>query len=293
MLPHENHAKAKYLERRNIDIAKERHGLSNILAVGRLHFDKNFHSLAVAFRENKQLQEKANLVFVINGPQEDKNENYILNMQKALKKGEKKLKGFSGSTLDQLMLIADILDCDELKGKWTAISLPDGRDFAGIQRYLGKQGNTISGLFSLKEPYGLAPWESVNCGIPVVVSGNAGVAGELIKGGAYCFSPNNTSEISAALLKTLHNFEETKMKLMEAAKSMDWCETAKKLIINLDKKPRVMMSNLNIYPLNVEDPTFIQDGKDLIFKTLRHDYKCGLNGDFKEIFESLQQYETK
>jgi len=75
-------------------------------------------------KKTKKLNERANLVFIVNGPSEDQNENYILNMQKALQGGTSKLKGFNGSTLDQLIILAKILDSEELKGKWTAISLP-------------------------------------------------------------------------------------------------------------------------------------------------------------------------
>jgi len=289
MIPFENNAKGKYLERKSIDISKDRQNLNIILAVGRLHFDKNFHTLAQAFKENKKLNEKANLVLVVNGPVEDQNENYILNMQKALKAGVNKLKGFSGSSLEQLINLAKILDSDELKGKWTAVSLPDGRDYAGIQRYLGKQGSTVSGLFSLKEPYGLSPWESIYCGVPVVVSKNSGVAEELIEAGAYSFNPHNSHEIADALLKTFDHFDEVKKSQVSASKKKDWCETAKRMMVNINKKKRVMMSSSKIGPIHVEDESFIADGMELVLKALKKEYKRGQNGEFKELFDSIKQ----
>jgi len=292
MLPFENNAKNKFIERKNIDISKGRQNLPNILAVGRLHLDKNFHTLAQAFKENKKLNERANLVFVVNGPSEDKNENYILNMQKALKSGVNKMKGFSGSTFDQLINLAKILDCEDLKGKWTAISLPDGRDYAGIQRYLGKVGNTVSGLFSLKEPYGLAPWESIYCGIPVVVSKNSGVAEELMEAGAYSFNPHTSQQISDALLNTFDHFDEVKKKQVNASKKKDWCETAKKIMMNVNKKQRILLSSSNVYRIHVDDPSFIEDGVELILKSIRKEYKMGQNGELKELFDSLKQNES-
>jgi len=246
----------------------------------------------MAFKENKQLNERANLVFVVNGPAEDKNENYILNMQLAMKSGVNTLKGFSGSSLDQLMKIAKILDSDELKGKWTAISLPDGRDYAGIQRYMGKVGNTVSGLFSLKEPYGLAPWESIYCGVPVVVSQNSGVAEELMEAGAYSFNPHMSKEISTALMNTFDHFDEVKKKQMDASKKKEWCETAKKIMVNVNKKERILLKTSNIAPINVEDPSFIEDGIALIMKSIKKEYKMGQNGELKELFDSLKQYST-
>jgi glycosyltransferase involved in cell wall biosynthesis len=293
MEPHEKIAKDKFLERRSLDISKERQDLPIILAVGRLHYDKNFHSLAMAFKENKQLNARANLVFIVNGPLEDKNENYILKMQKALKDGQTSIKGFIGSSLEQLINLAKILDANEVRGKWTAVSLPDGRDYAGIQRYLGKEGHTISGLFSLKEPYGLSPWENIYSGIPVVVSQNSGVAEELIEAGAYSFNPIKPSEIAFALMKTLDEYDFIKKKQMAASRKKDWCETAKRMMKLIEEKENVPLGDIKLLPIDVNNPSYIQNGKDLITKAIKYEYKIGINGELKEIFETLtKKYET-
>jgi len=154
---------------------------------------------------------------------------------------------------------------------------------------MGKSNNTVSGLFSLKEPYGLSPWESIYCGIPVVVSQNSGVAEELVEAGAYSFNPHSPKEIGNALINTFDNFDDTKKKLMNASKKKDWVETAKKLMNNVSKKPRVNMSDCGINAIHVEDSNFIQDGKDLIIKAVTKEYKQGTNGELKELFDSMKQ----
>ena len=280
-------AKNKYLERKTMDISKDRHNFAIILAVGRLHFDKNFHSLVIAFKESMQLKNNSNLVFIVNGPENGKNENYIIKMQKALRNGVNELNGFYGSSLEQLINLANILDCVDLKGKWTSISLPDGREYAGIQRYLGKEGKTISGLFSLKEPYGLSPWENIYVGIPVVVSKNSGVAEELIHAGAYSFNPTQTYEIANALMKTLENYDELKKKLTAASLNKDWCETTNQLMRYIDKKPKFLVNSSKINPIDINDPSFIKDGKDLIIDSIKNEYKLGSNGELKELFEII------
>lgn len=252
MKKHEDTAKRLYNERLQLDIAPSRRDYTAILGLGRLNKDKNFHGLSSDFISNLQLNDRANLVLVVNGPIKDLNVNYIKEMQEILKNNSKKsvLKGeielndhqkeikidtFKGSSLEQLINLAEILNHPDAAGKWTSISLPDGNDYAGLQRSLGRDKKAIGGLFSFKEPYGLAPFETAACGIPVVVSTGSGAAREIIDAGGKGLDPNKPGDIAKALNQTLDDlkgdcsirksqadYAETKSWGSVASKELEW-----------------------------------------------------------------------
>jgi glycosyltransferase involved in cell wall biosynthesis len=297
MQKHENFAEKYLTEALKRDIPLNRRKLPIILAVGRLNFDKNFHGVAHAFLNHPELSEKANLVFVINGKDKHLNINYIDAMQKVLRndpdKNETLLESFTGSTKTQLERLSTILDRPEAKGTYTAVSLPDGCDFAGLQRYLGKNAMAISGLFSFKEPYGLAPLESMISGIPVVVSKYSGVAPEVISAQGESFDPNRHQEIASALLKTLEKLEEKRSAHMKFAQNKTWDKPVNNLIdwMNHDA-PKTLGTpeKLLTKTLDIASPQFIHTGKELIRLAIQKEIEEGLlnqKGIFSELGQSV------
>ncbi len=298
MLQHENFAKKVLTQALNRDIPKERRDLPIILLVGRLNFDKNFHGVAQAFLNSKSLSDKANLVFVINGKDKHQPVNYIHEMQKWIQKDPdtKKdlLESFVGSSRTQLENVAQILNRDDVHGKYTSISLPDGCDFAGLQRYLGKNSMAVSGLFSFKEPYGLAPLESMISGIPVVVSKFSGVAPEVIKAGGESFDPNNYEQIAEALEKTIDQIQEKRKRQMEFAKNKTWQTPVSKLIDLMDQDGKDSFYDMkSIYSgsLQIDSTEFIQKGKELLRLCINNEIKDAVEhkrGSFKDLMDLAQ-----
>jgi len=75
---------------------------------------------------------------------------------------------------------------------------------------------------------------------------------------------------------------------MAASKKKDWCETAKQLLTHMNDKEKVPIKNSKIVPLNVMDPQFINDGRELIIKAINEEFKNGINGELYEIFEAYE-----
>lgn len=286
LLVHEAFAKEFFDKRLKSDIDTDRKDLPVILGLGRLNKDKNFQGLAKAFKEDITLNDRANLVFVINGSNPLENHNYIKEMQDMLKKngeeavlsGKVTLDKFQGSNLEELVHLAKILDVPELKGKWTSVSLPNGNDYAGLQRYLGKNSKAVGGLYSFEEPYGLAPFETANCGIPVVVSNGSGAAKELIAAGAKSFNPHIHSEISKSLNETFDNLSEIRKIQLEYTKSKSWTAVGHKYMDILNKEGSsnfTSMDKINSSPINPSDPIFVEDGKNLIRKAIEKEIAGG------------------
>jgi glycosyltransferase involved in cell wall biosynthesis len=295
-LSHETFAKDLLDKRINVDIAKERKDLPVVLALGRLNKDKNFHGLAEAFKQNKELCERANLVFVINGS--NSGNNYIHEMQTLLKQhgeqavmsGKVKLDKFEGSNLEQLVYLSKILDVPEMKGKWISVSLPNGNDYAGLQRYLGKKSQAVSGLYSFEEPYGLAPFETASCGIPVAVSKGSGAAKELINAGAISFNPHIPSEIADALNKTFQNFDKIRTTQLGYARTKGWNEVAQKYmkIMNSAGEENFLdIDKINSIPVKTDDVTFVNDGKELLRKSVKNEIEIGKFEPLKEHVRDL------
>lgn len=291
---HEKFALDQFNKRIESDISVENRNKPVVLGLGRLNFDKNFHGLIQAFKSSPELREKANIVMVINGPDKNENKNFVKEMQdllgtnneneKAIRNGDIKLKNFTGSTLEQLINIAKILkDSPELDGKWTAVSLPDGKDYAGLQRSLGRDKRAVSGLFSFKEPYGLAPFESANCGIPVVVSNGSGAKDELETANARIFDPTKSIEIANALNDTFNNFDEIRKNQMSLASKKGWDSTAKNLydFMRLDSKKSIGNTNYSNVAIDIYDNKFIEDAKSLLRDTINYELEKGVFKDLK------------
>jgi glycosyltransferase involved in cell wall biosynthesis len=298
MLQHESFAKKVLTQALIKDIPIERRALPIILLVGRLNFDKNFHGVTNAFLNSETLSKKANLVFVINGKDKHQKVNYIHEMQKWLKKNpeaqKELLASFVGSSRTQLENLAHLLDTDHAKGKYTSVSLPDGCDFAGLQRYLGKNSMAVSGLFSFKEPYGLAPLESMISGIPVVVSKFSGVAPEVIQAGGEPFNPNHDHEIAQALEKTIDQIHEKRKLQMEFAKNKTWEGPAAKLIDLMHRNGEDSFHDVkSIFggSLQIDSPNFIQKGKELLRLCIKNEVDDAVNhqkGSFKDLIALAQ-----
>ena len=49
------------------------------------------------------------------------------------------------------------------------------------------------------------------------------------------------------------------------------------------------MNSSKINPIDINDPSFIKDGKDLIIDSIKYEYKLGSNGELKELFEMIKK----
>ena len=301
MLPHEKFALDVLKERKSTDLDVSRQDKPFVLALGRLNPDKNFHGLIEAFKNSPELREKSNLLMVINGPTREENVNYVKEMQtllgenneneKALIEGKIKIGGFEGSALGQLIHIAKMLkESPELDGKWTALSLPDGKDFAGLQRALGKEKQAVAGLYSFKEPYGLVPFESARCGIPVVCSEGSGAKDELFAAGAKTFDPYKPDKIAEAIVDTFNNFESIRESQLALEKG--WDKAAQNLVSFMDSDGKGKYQAMNdgqVKGIDVTDKGFIQDGVELLTKAINDEISKPDHGIFEDIYAALKK----
>ncbi|KEI72381.1 glycosyltransferase [Endozoicomonas elysicola] len=282
MFEHEQFAEEVFIDRVSKDISSCRARLPVVLALGRLDRGKNFHGLANAYIGNQQLQDRVNLVFVINGSSRDVNKNYIMEMQGLIElHGEEKVRTmsirldkFTGAALEQLIFLANITNDPRIKGKWTALSLPAGKDYAGLQRYLGRHSNAVGGLYSLHESYGLAPFETANCGIPVVVSNKTGAVDELVKAGAKSFDPENNAQLAEALLLTLNDFDQIRKAQIDYCSTKSWANTCKQYMEFINEPTIESSTSIDQYPITpfaVDDEDTIKMGERLLWAAVKQE----------------------
>lgn len=306
MARHEKFAKGQFDERVANDIKPERKELPSVVLMGRLNKDKNFHGVVSAFEKDTKLNNRSNLVLVINGPERKLNVNYVKEMQNFISYAKEngfnindvlnekvpfnnhhkeiKLDSFKGTALEQLVNLAQMLDKPELECKWTSVSLPNGKDYAGLQRVLGNEKKAVGGLFSFKEPYGLAPFETANCGIPVCVSSGSGAAPELMQHGAASFNPFNPKEIAKAINDTFDIFEDIRTKQIAYANTKSWESTAHRYMDVASNESSVNSNEETITPIYPGDESFIKDGKSLLKEAIKLDFE---KGDFNDLIDGL------
>ncbi|ACL70570.1 glycosyltransferase [Halothermothrix orenii] len=202
----------KYLER---DLGSERMELPAIIASSRLDQKKNHYGLVEAYVQNKELQDKANLVLTLRGI-ENPFEDYSRAGQE-----EKEILG----------KIIELIDNNDCRGKVSMFPLNSQQELAGCYAYLASKGSVFA-LTSFYEPFGLAPVEAMASGLPAVVTRNGGPA-EILDGGKYgvLVDPEDPEDIARGLLKAFES-EETWSAYQEKGKQRveeryTWQETAR------------------------------------------------------------------
>lgn len=169
------------------DIDSNRINLPSIVAASRLDPKKNHIGLVRAYGQNKELQDKCNLVITLRG---------IDNPFKDYSQAREEEKNI----LDQIM---EHIKEYNLKGKVSMFSLNSQRELAACYREFARR-NSVFCLTALYEPFGLAPIEAMACGLPAVVTKNGGPS-EVLKEGDKDFGvlvdPTNEEDIAKGLLK--------------------------------------------------------------------------------------------
>jgi sucrose-phosphate synthase len=173
------------------DLNEERRDLPAIVASSRLDPKKNHLGIVKAFGQDKDLQAKANLVF-ITGALDDP------------------LRDDSRANSTERMVIAEIrqaIQQNDLGGKISAFAIQGQPALAATYRYLAERGSVFA-LTALYEPFGLAPLEAAAAGLPVVVTQNGGPS-ESLKDDDYEYGvlvdPSDPGDIARGLVRVLGN----------------------------------------------------------------------------------------
>ena len=171
------------------DLDKDRQEMPAILAASRLDHKKNHLGLVKAFAENKELQEKGNLVITLRGidnPFEDYSQ----------------ASGDEKEILDQIM---EIIEKYNLEGKVSMFSLASQLELAACYRTLADY-QSVFALTAFYEPFGLAPVEAMASGLPAVVTKNGGPSEIMCEGDkkfGILVDPEDPTDISEGLLKII------------------------------------------------------------------------------------------
>jgi len=187
----DNYIKSKIDKVFTRDLVGDRQELSPIIAASRLDSKKNHIGLVKAFGENKELQEKANLIITLRGI-----DNPFIDYSNA-KEEEKKI-------LDEIM---NLIEEYNLKGKISMFSINSQKELAATYREMTRRRG-IFALTALYEPFGLAPIEAMASGLPAVVTQNGGptdVLREDNKEFGVLVDPEDLKEIGEGLLKVLES----------------------------------------------------------------------------------------
>jgi len=143
-----------YLER---DLKENRTDLPCIISASRLDQKKNHVTLVKAFAEDKELQDRANLVITLRGI-------------------ENPFEDYSSAGDEEKEILSEIMEIiseSELTGKVSMFPISSQKELAECYGYLAGKESVFS-LTSFYEPFGLAPVEAMAAGLPAVVTKNGG-----------------------------------------------------------------------------------------------------------------------
>lgn len=199
------------------DLDKNRRELPAIVAASRLDPKKNHIALVKAYAENKDLQEKANLVITLRGV-----DNAFVDYSRV--KEEEKI------ILDKIM---KVINDYNLKGKVSMFSINGQGQLAACYRELARR-KSIFALTAVYEPFGLAPIEAMSCGLPAVVTKYGGPSEVLYEEGfkyGVLVDVFNIQDISNGILEALENYEfYKKMGMKRVESKYTWNSTARNYI---------------------------------------------------------------
>ncbi|MEN8908177.1 MAG: glycosyltransferase [Clostridiales bacterium] len=205
------------------DITNNRTNLPFIVASSRLEVKKNHEGIIKAYANNKELQEKCNLMFVIRGVK-NPYEDYSF-----MRTEERKI-------LDLLM---SYIDKYNLKGKICFIDIGSQQSLAVLYKYLSRR-KSIFALTSLYEPFGLAPLEAMACGNPAVVTKNGGPQEIFVENNekfGRLVDPFDHLDIANGLLEVLSDWDYYKSQAVKRVLSKyTWESTAKMYLAEMEKK---------------------------------------------------------
>ncbi|WP_291632858.1 glycosyltransferase [Clostridium sp.] len=213
------------------DLDENRRELPAIVASSRLDVKKNHIALLKAFANNKELNDEANLVITLRGI-ENVFEDYS-----SVKQEEKKI-------LDEIM---EVINNYNLKGKVSMFSINGQAQLAACFRELARRKSVFC-LTAVYEPFGLAPIEAMNCGLPAVVTKYGGPSEVLYEDGieyGVLIDVFDSEDISKGILEVLDNYEYYKKQgIYRVQSKFTWDKTAEyyvKAITNVVN--RVLQSN--------------------------------------------------
>ena len=177
----------------NRDIATDRIDLPFIVLASRLDDKKNHIGLVQAYAESKELQGISNLCISLRGI-------------------ENAYEDYSTAKEDEIIIIDQIMEVIkkyQLVGKIMFISINSQFELADTYRYMAKH-NSIFSLTALYEPFGLAPIEAMNTGLPVAVTKYGGPSEVLIDNGekfGVLLDVLDTDNIIEGLLELFRNYK--------------------------------------------------------------------------------------
>ncbi len=228
------------------DIHEDRKELPFVLAASRLDPKKNHVGLVKAYGKDIELQKLSNLVITVRGL-----ENPFQDYSK-VNEEERKI-------LDTIM---ELIKEYNLVGKVTMISINNQLELASFYRLMAKR-KSVFALTALYEPFGLAPIEAMNSGLPVVVTKNGGPSEVLVEGNqrfGVLVDPENEEDIAMGLRRIMEDnavWEEYHHLGMERVKSKyTWEATAKSYLKNIELIKNSTNSNTQN---KISIPSFFED----------------------------------
>lgn len=171
------------------DIDQDRRELPLVIASSRLDKKKNHLGLVRAFARVAKLKEKANLAIVVRGLDDP------LHDYQSLRENERNI-------MDQIVMT---IDNHALWGCVTAFPLNSQAELAAAYRIAANR-KSVFALTALYEPFGLAPLESMSCGLPAVVTRNGGPSESMIEGDrefGVLVDPGDPQDIAGGILRVL------------------------------------------------------------------------------------------
>lgn len=208
---------------------------SFIILSSRIDPKKNHISVVKSFVENKKLQEFFNLIIVVRG---------IENVFEYSKK----------ETEDAKILnkIIQLIKENNLLENVIFLNIGSQNELSSLYKAASKF-KSIFALTSLYEPFGLAIIEAMACGLPVVATKFGGPV-EILNDGYYgkLVDPNDTNEISSAILDIFNDYEKyQKLGINRVISNYTWDKTAEKYLEKIKTTYKNKVKNVQL-------PTFFE-----------------------------------
>jgi sucrose-phosphate synthase len=200
-----------------------------LILSSRLVPEKNPQFIIDIFSSSNQLKEKVNIIIGTRGFHEK-------NPMEVYEKKE------DSSFICELI---KKIKNNKLNGKVMFVNLEGQDQLSGLYRYYSQIPGSFFVLPTKFEPFGLAPFEAISTGLPVLISKRAGAREKLfdIEKCAYIIDPRNHESSKETIKKAIKNTKkwfELKFRGLNLARELTWESTAKKYLERMNfmiKKP--------------------------------------------------------